>query len=160
MTEANNPFSHLNDAGEVHMVDIHGKDKGYREATASAIVRCAPATIEAIATQAAQKGDVLAVMRVAAIMGAKRTPEIIPLAHPISIHGANVTIELNEDSILIRVRVKTSDQTGIEMEALTGASCAALTGIDMVKGMDPHAYIERVWLEEKIGGKRGCWRRD
>lgn len=164
MSEAMAPRSadrltHLNRAGEVHMVDISGKKSGVREARASGRVLCDRQTIRTIKDQAAEKGDVLAVIRLAGIQGAKRTPELIPLAHPIAIHAAAVDIELEEDGILIEATVKTTDATGIEMEALTAVSCAALTAIDMIKGIDRGAYIERIWLDEKAGGRSGTWTR-
>lgn len=150
-------LTHLNRAGEVHMVDISGKTPGEREARASGVVRCAPETIQLIEEQAARKGDVLAVIRVAGIQGAKRTPELIPLAHPIAVHAVTIDLELTENTIEIAATVKTADATGIEMEALTAVSCAALTAIDMIKGVDRGAYIERIWLEEKRGGRSGTW---
>lgn len=152
-------LTHLNQAGEVHMVDISEKLPGRRAASASGVVVCDPDTIRVIREQAAKKGDVLAVIRIAGIQGAKRTPELIPLAHPISVQSATVDLELLEDRITIRATVKTSDATGIEMEALTAVSCAALTAIDMIKGIDRQAYIERIWLEEKTGGRTGTWSR-
>lgn len=153
-------LTHLDSRGEVRMVDISGKSTGVRQATATGIVRCAPETIRIIADQKARKGDVLAVIRVAGIQGAKRTPDIIPLAHPIAIHSVEVDTRLEDDRIVIVARVKTADRTGIEMEALTAVSCAALTAIDMIKGVDRLAFIERIWLEEKLGGRSGTWRRD
>ncbi len=153
-------LTHLNQAGEVHMVDISEKKTSRRQARASGIVRCAPETISVIKQQGARKGDVLAVIRLAGIQGAKRTPEIIPLAHPIAVHAVSVDLELTETDILITADVKTADATGIEMEALTAVSCAALTAIDMVKGIDRGAYIERIWLETKQGGRSGTWVRE
>lgn len=152
-------LTHLDQAGEVHMVDISGKEATAREALASGRVRCAPATINVIRDQVARKGDVLAVMRIAGIQGAKRAAELIPLAHPIPIHAVTIDLDLTDDAIEIRAWVKTGGATGIEMEALTAVSAAALTAIDMIKGIDRGAYIEEIRLEEKTGGRSGPWYR-
>lgn len=152
-------LTHLDQAGEVHMVDISGKAATAREALASGRVRCAPATINVIRDQVARKGDVLAVMRIAGIQGAKRAAELIPLAHPIPIHAVTIDLDLTDDAIEIRAWVKTGGATGIEMEALTAVSAAALTAIDMIKGIDRDAYIEQIRLEEKTGGRSGPWYR-
>lgn len=153
-------LTHLNSRGEVKMVDVSAKKKTIREAVATGIVRCAPETIEVIQNQSAKKGDVLAVIRIAGIQGTKLTPQIIPLAHPIAVHGVDLDVSLDFDAIHLRARVVTSDATGIEMEALTAVSCAALTAIDMIKGIDRSAFIEKVQLEEKRGGRSGLWNRD
>jgi cyclic pyranopterin phosphate synthase len=105
------------------------------------------------------KGDALAVARVAAIAGAKRTPDLIPLCHPIAVHGVDVHIEVMDSAVEITVTVRTADRTGVEMEALTGASVGALAIIDMVKGVDRMAAIDRVELLEKTGGRSGTWTR-
>lgn len=152
-------LTHLNSRGEVKMVDVSAKKKTIREALATGIVRCAPETIDVIQNQSATKGDVLAVIRIAGIQGTKLTPQIIPLAHPIAVHGVDLDVALEPDAIHLRARVVTSDATGIEMEALTAVSCAALTAIDMIKGIDRSAFIEKVQLEEKRGGRSGLWNR-
>lgn len=152
-------LTHLNNAGEVHMVDVSGKAATVREATARGVVRCAPETTRMIEEESARKGDVLAVIRIAGIQGAKKTPEIIPLAHPIAVHAVSVDLELLADAIVITAHVKTADITGIEMEALTAVSCAALSAIDMIKGVDRSAFIERIELIEKSGGRSGTWTR-
>lgn len=159
MEDEGRQLTHLNELGEAHMVDISEKVPGPRSAKASGIVRCEPETVRTVATSSAKKGDVLAAIRIAGIQGAKKTPEIIPLAHPIAVHAVTVGVELGESSIRISAEAKTSDATGIEMEALTAVACAALTAIDMVKGIDRGAHIERIWLEEKIGGRSGEWAR-
>lgn len=153
-------LTHVNEAGEVWMVDISGKTAGPREAIATGRVRCAPETIALIQSQTARKGDVLATIRLAGIQGAKRTPELVPLAHPIAIQAVRVDLELTQDSIEITAAVKTNDATGIEMEALTAVSCAALTAIDMIKGVDRGAFIEEIKLQRKSGGRTGLWERN
>lgn len=160
MTENPKQLTHLDSRGEVRMVDVSGKSAGVRQAVASGVVHCSPETVQIIVDQAAKKGDVLAVIRVAGIQGAKRTPDLIPLAHPIAIHSVEVDVDLGPEGIAIVARVKTADRTGIEMEALTAVSCAALTAIDMIKGIDRQAHIGRIWLEEKSGGRSGTWKRD
>lgn len=153
-------LTHVNDAGEIHMVNVAKKPVTARAAKASATVQCQPRTILAIQKQTASKGDVLATIRLAGIQGAKRTAELIPLAHPVAIHSIDIDIALEKDSILISAQVATADRTGIEMEALTAVSCAALTAIDMIKGIDRSAYIENIQLLEKVGGRSGLWRRN
>lgn len=152
-------LTHVSEAGEVHMVDVAGKAVTARHAWATGTVRCQPGTVRAIRDQTTKKGDVLATIRLAGIQGAKRTAELVPLAHPIPIHSVTVDVTLEEDAIEISARVGTAERTGIEMEALTAVSCAALTAIDMIKGIDRFAYIENVRLEEKAGGRSGTWRR-
>lgn len=159
MTEQQN-LTHVSEAGEVWMVDISGKKAGPREAVATGTVRCKPETINLIKNHSASKGDVLATIRLAGIQGAKRTPDLVPLAHPIAIQAVRVDLELDEDAIKICATVKTNDATGIEMEALTAVSCSALTAIDMIKGVDRGAFIENIRLEKKTGGKVGVWNRD
>lgn len=153
-------LTHLNHEGAVHMVDVSAKTATVREAHARGTVRCAAETITAIRSEATRKGDVLAVIRIAGIQGAKKTPDLIPLAHPIAVHGVSIDLELEADAILIESHVKTADITGIEMEALTAVSCAALTAIDMVKGIDRGAFIERIELVRKSGGRSGTWTRE
>ncbi|MDO4665709.1 MAG: cyclic pyranopterin monophosphate synthase MoaC [Actinomycetaceae bacterium] len=153
-------LTHLSDAGEVWMVDISAKEPTVRQASASAIVKCQSATIDTIRAGAARKGDVLAVIRLAGIQATKLAPQIIPLAHPIAIHGAQVDIELGEDEIRLRAHVKTADRTGIEMEALTAVTCAALTAIDMIKGIDRAAYIANAQVDRKTGGRSGTFERN
>jgi cyclic pyranopterin phosphate synthase len=106
------------------------------------------------------KGDALSVARIAGIMAAKRTPDLIPLCHPIALHGVEVTLEVTDDGVGITALVRTADRTGVEMEALTSVTVAALALIDMVKALDPGAVVTDVRVEEKTGGKTGVWRRD
>ena len=153
-------FTHLDSAGQARMVDVTDKQSTKRAATASATVVCDPEILRRIASGEMPKGDVLAVARIAGIAAAKRTPELLPLAHVIGVHGAAVDLTLGTESIEVVATVRTADRTGVEMEALTAASVAALALIDMVKGLDRHAYIREVKLLAKEGGRSGSWRRD
>lgn len=152
-------FSHLNQAGEAHMVDVSGKEVSLRTAIASGSVRLSKEVIAALRDGSVPKGDALSVARIAGIQGAKRTPDLIPLAHPIALHSVSVELEVADDSVHIRATVKNADRTGVEMEALTAVSIAALALIDMVKSIDPAATIVEVRVDEKIGGKSGHWLR-
>jgi len=140
------------------MVDVAMKPATVREALAECIVRMAPATITAVKAGTA-KGDALAVARVAGIMAAKRTSELIPLCHPLALTSVEVDFELATASIRILARVRVTGQTGVEMEALTAAAVAGLTLIDMTKGIERGVYLERVQLLEKSGGRSGTWTR-
>jgi cyclic pyranopterin phosphate synthase len=142
------------------MVDVGGKEKTERVAVASGRVRMLPGTVERIRQGRVEKGDVVAAARLAAIMGVKRTPDLVPLCHPISVSGVEVTLTLEEDAVAITAQVKTVDRTGVEMEALTAVSAAALTVYDMLKSGDRGMVIERVQLEEKSGGRSGAWHRE
>ena len=153
-------FTHLDSAGQARMVDVTDKQPTKRAATASATVVCDPEILKRIASGEMPKGDVLAVARIAGIAAAKRTPELLPLAHVIGVHGAVVDLTLGPESIEVVATVRTADRTGVEMEALTAASVAALALIDMVKGLDRNAYIREVKLLAKEGGRSGSWRRD
>ena len=153
-------FTHLNDQGEAHMVDVSGRDVSVREATATGRVMTAAAG--AIRRGEVAKGDVLGVARVAGIMATKRTPDLIPLCHPIAIHGVEVSVTVAEgaDEVLISATVRTADRTGVEMEALTAVAVAGLTVIDMVKSSDPSAALTDVGVDAKDGGRNGAWRRE
>ncbi|KIC59922.1 cyclic pyranopterin monophosphate synthase MoaC [Microbacterium hominis] len=153
-------FTHLDDAGQARMVDVTEKQPTVRAATAGAVVRCAPAVVAALRDGTVPKGDVLAVARIAGIQAAKRTPELLPLAHVIGVHGASVDLAITDDGVEITATVRTADRTGVEMEALTAAAVAALTIVDMVKGMDKGTSIENVRLLAKTGGKSGDWVRE
>ncbi len=148
-------FSHFDDEGRPVMVDVTDKAATTRTATAKGTVVMAPATLKMITDGKAKKGDVLAIARLAGIMAAKRTPDLIPLCHPIAVHGVDVDLEVEDAGVRITVAVRTADRTGVEMEALTGASVGALALIDMVKGVDRSAMIDRVVLLEKSGGRSG-----
>jgi cyclic pyranopterin phosphate synthase len=141
------------------MVDVTAKQPTVRSATARAFVRCSPEVVAALRSGDTPKGDVFAVARIAGIQGAKRTAELLPLAHVIGVHGAAVDLELVDDGVRVTATVRTADRTGVEMEALTAASVACLAIIDMVKGIDKSVAIERVELVAKTGGKSGDWRR-
>lgn len=150
---------HLNSAGEARMVDVSARDLTARSATASGRVLTTAAS--AIRAGEVPKGDVLGVARVAAIMATKRTPDLLPLCHPIAIHGVDVDIRVADDAdeVLISVTVRTADRTGVEMEALTAVAVAGLAVIDMVKASDPAASIADIRVEAKDGGRNGPWRR-
>jgi cyclic pyranopterin phosphate synthase len=151
------PLTHLNAAGEAHMVAVGEKAETSRRAVASARVRTTRQTVEAIAAGSLPKGDVLAVARVAGILAAKRTPELVPLCHPVRTTGAAVELELDAAAGEVRVvaTVEAVDRTGVEMEAMVAASIASLTVYDMIKSADRWATIEGVRLEAKSGGKSG-----
>ena len=154
-------LTHLDGNGKAHMVDISQKDVTERVAVASAAVRMKPETLRLIQQGEIKKGDVFAVARVAGIMAAKRTADLIPLCHPIPISQATVELTVQEpDTVLILATVKTTYQTGIEMEALTAASVAALTIYDMCKAVDRGMEIIGVRLESKRGGKSGSYQRE
>lgn len=153
------PFTHLNAAGQAHMVDVTAKTPTVRSATAAGFVRCSAAVISELRSGTAPKGDVLAVARIAGIQAAKRTAELLPLAHIIGVHGAQVELEITDDGVAVTATVRTADRTGVEMEALTAVSVASLAIIDMVKGMDKSVNIENVRLLAKSGGRSGDWLR-
>src|SRR5437660_1793400 len=140
------------------MVDVAGKSVTVREATAECIVRMAPETLHAVRKGTA-KGDALAVARVAGIMAAKRTPDLIPLCHPLPITSVEVDFEVGARGVVIRALVRVTGPTGVEMEALTAAAVAGLTLIDMTKGVERGVSIESVRLLEKSGGRSGTWKR-
>lgn len=152
-------FTHLDDAGHARMVDVTQKQPTVRAATARGFVRCGPEVIAALRDGAVPKGDVLAVARIAGIQGAKKCAELLPLAHVIGVHGAAVDLVIDDEGVAIEATVRTADRTGVEMEALTAVSVAALAVVDMVKGLDKSVEIERVQLVKKEGGKSGTWTR-
>ena len=152
-------FTHLDATGAARMVDVSGKDVTARSATATGKVLVSAAVAELLRGDGVPKGDALGVARVAGIMAAKRTPDLIPLCHPLSISGVTLDLEVHDDGVAITATVKTTDRTGVEMEALTAVSVAALTVIDMVKSVDKAAVITDVRVEEKTGGKSGTFRR-
>jgi len=154
------PFAHLDAVGHARMVDVTAKQPTVRQATAAGLVRCSPRVVAALRSGDVPKGDVLAVARIAGIGAAKRTPELLPLAHVIGIHGVVVDIEVTDDGVQIAVTVRTADRTGVEMEALTAVAVAALAVVDMVKGIDKTTSIADVRLLAKSGGRSGDWRRE
>lgn len=153
-------LTHLDAAGNARMVDVTEKVPTVRSATAEAFVACAARVVAALRDESVPKGDVLAVARIAGIAGAKRTAELLPLAHVIGVHGATVDLEVTDTGVRIEATVRTADRTGVEMEALTAASVAALTVVDMVKGLDKATEIADVRLLRKTGGKSGDWHRE
>lgn len=154
------PFGHLDARGAARMVDVTGKEPTRREATAAALVRCSPQVVAALRDDAVPKGDVLAVARVAGVAAAKRTPELLPLAHVIGVHGVEIDLEVTDEGVAVRATVRAVDRTGVEMEALTAAAVAALAVVDMVKGLDRTTSIADVRLLAKSGGRSGDWVRD
>ena len=154
-------LTHLDEHGRARMVDVGEKAVTHRVAVASAVVRMGRETHALLLAGAAPKGDVLATARIAGIQAAKRTPELIPMCHQIALTGVAITFEPDEDKerIHISARAKALDRTGVEMEAMTAASVAALTIYDMLKAVDRGMTIESVRLESKSGGKSGDYRR-
>ncbi|WP_027859998.1 cyclic pyranopterin monophosphate synthase MoaC [Marmoricola sp. URHB0036] len=152
-------FTHLDDSGAARMVDVSGKDVTARSATASGKVLVSAEVVALLRGDGVPKGDALGVARVAGIMAAKRTPDLVPLCHPLAISGVTVDLSVEDDGVSIVATVRTTDRTGVEMEALTAVSVAALTVIDMVKAVDKAAVITDVRVEEKTGGKSGTYRR-
>jgi cyclic pyranopterin phosphate synthase len=152
-------FTHLDGEGRARMVDVGEKASTVRVATASAVVRTQPAVIDAIRRQAVAKGDVLAVARIAGIQAAKRCDELIPLCHAIPLDAVSVDLVLDSDCVRIRATARCQGRTGVEMEALTAASIAALTVYDMCKAIDRGMVIDQVQLEAKSGGRSGDWHR-
>lgn len=152
-------FTHLDAAGHARMVDVTDKQPTVRAATARGFVRCAPDVVASLRDGTTPKGDVLAVARISGIQAAKRTPELLPLAHVIGVHGATVDLEVTDTGVEIEATVRTADRTGVEMEALTAVAVAALAIVDMVKGLDKATAIENVRLVRKTGGKSGDWTR-
>jgi cyclic pyranopterin phosphate synthase len=152
-------LTHVDDSGAARMVDVSGKDVTVRRAVAAGTVTTTAEVIALLRRDALPKGDALGVARVAGIMGAKRTPDLIPLCHPIALHGVQVELTPRETSVDIEVAVKTADRTGVEMEALTAVAAAGLALIDMIKAVDPAAGLDRVRVLRKEGGKTGLWER-
>ncbi len=152
-------LTHVDEQGAAHMVDVSGKDVTARTATASGRVLVSARVVELLRGHGVPKGDALAVARIAGIMGAKRTPELIPLCHPLAVSGVDVDLEVLDDAVAIRATVRTTDRTGVEMEALTAVCVAALTVIDMVKAVDKAAVMTDVRVEAKSGGRSGDWTR-
>ncbi|AJF93845.1 cyclic pyranopterin monophosphate synthase MoaC [Corynebacterium pseudotuberculosis] len=152
-------FTHLNDSGSAYMVDVTHKNVSVRSATAQGEVICSPTVLEALTNGTVPKGDVLACARIAGISAAKKVPDLLPLAHIIGVHGCEVNIQILKDRVALEATVRTADRTGVEMEALTAVTVAALTIIDMVKGVDRSAYIEKCGIIAKSGGRSGDWSR-
>ena len=141
------------------MVDVSAKDVSVRRAVAAGVVRTTAEVVALLRRDGLPKGDALGVARIAGIMGAKRTPDLVPLCHPIALHGVDVELEPGSDTVEITVTVRTADRTGVEMEALTAVAVAGLALIDMIKAVDPAALIDNVRVLRKEGGKTGLWER-
>ena len=152
-------LTHVDGAGHARMVDVSGKDVTARAACATGRVLLSAEAVAALRAGNMPKGDALAVARIAGIAGAKRTPDLIPLCHPIGLHGVNVELAVTDEGVDISATARTADRTGVEMEALTSVAVAGLALIDMVKAVDPAAVITDVRVEWKEGGKSGPWRR-
>lgn len=150
-------FTHLDARGHARMVDVTGKQPTVREATAVGKVACSPTVLAALRDGTVPKGDVLAVARVAGIAAAKKVPDLLPLAHTIGVHGVVVDLEVADDGVEISATVRTADRTGVEMEALTAVTVAALAVVDMVKGVDRSAAITDCRIVAKSGGRSGDW---
>ncbi len=151
-------LTHVRSDGTAHMVDVSAKAVTAREASAAGRVLLSDSAVRALRGGGMPKGDALAVARIAGIQAAKRTPELIPLAHPIAVHGVQVDLVVASDGVDITATVRTADRTGIEMEALTAVSVAALALVDMVKAVDKHARITDIRVTAKSGGRSGDWR--
>ena len=152
-------FTHLDAQGQARMVDVTAKQPTVRSATAVASVRTSAEVVEALRTGTVPKGDVLAVARVAGIAAVKKTPDLLPLAHVIGVHGCVVDLEITDDGVRVEATVRTADRTGVEMEALTAVTVAALAIVDMVKGVDRSAEIASAKITAKSGGRSGDWTR-
>ncbi|WP_432558513.1 cyclic pyranopterin monophosphate synthase MoaC [Granulicoccus sp. GXG6511] len=153
-------LTHLDESGHAHMVDVSAKQVTARTATAAGTVRLSGECVALLRSGGVPKGDALAVARIAGIQGAKRTPELIPLCHPLMVSGVSVELEVTDHGVDITATVRTNERTGVEMEALTAVSVAALTVIDMVKAVDKLAVISDVRVLAKSGGRSGDWSRD
>jgi cyclic pyranopterin monophosphate synthase len=151
-------LTHVDDQGAARMVDVSGKDVTVRTARASGRVLVSAEVVALLRGSGVPKGDVLGVARVAGIQGAKHTPDLIPLCHPLALHGVSVDVAVADDGVEIAATVRTADRTGVEMEALTCVCVTALTLIDMVKAVEKHAVITDVRVVAKSGGRSGDWR--
>jgi cyclic pyranopterin phosphate synthase len=155
----NTGITHLRADGTAHMVDVSAKDVTVRTASAAGRVLLSAAAVAALREGTVPKGDALSVARIAGIQAAKRTPDLIPLAHPIGVHAVEVDLVVADDGVDLTATVRTADRTGVEMEALTAVSVAALTVVDMVKAVDKAAVISDIRVESKAGGRSGDWTR-
>lgn len=159
MTVNPDRLSHLDESGAAHMVDVTAKDPTRRTAVATGVLRTRADVVEMIATGGLPKGDALATARIAGILAAKRTSDLIPLCHQLALTGVDVEFDVGTTDVAIRATVRTTDRTGVEMEALTAVSVAALTLYDMLKAVDPAAVIDGIAVQRKDGGKTGTWKR-
>jgi len=153
-------LTHLEPGGAARMVDVSAKDVTVRTATASGCLRTTAEVVALLRRDGLPKGDALAVARVAGVMGAKRTPDLIPLCHPIALHSVSIELELDVDAVRIVATTRTADRTGVEMEALTAVAAAGLALFDMVKAVDRAAVLTDIQVEAKAGGRSGGWWRE
>lgn len=153
-------LTHVDEGGRARMVDVSDKDVTARTAWASGRVLVSPRVVELLRGDGMPKGDVLGTARTAGIMAAKRTPDLIPLCHPLALSGVHVELSVTDGAVEISARVRTTDRTGVEMEAMTAVTVAALSVVDMVKAVDKSAVVTDVRIVEKAGGKSGRWLRD
>ena len=160
MTDGSTDLTHLDERGRAHMVDVSAKAVTVREASARGRVLCSPRVVELLRGQGVPKGDALAVARLAGIQAAKRTPDLVPLAHPVAVHAVSVDLAVADDGVDITATVRTADRTGVEMEALTCVTVAALALVDMVKAVDKLTTITDVRVTAKSGGRSGDWHRE
>ena len=160
MTSDPGPLTHLDASGAARMVDVSGKEPGVRRAVATGVLRTTEEVVRLLRAEQLPKGDALATARIAGIMGAKRTPDLVPLCHPIALTGVTVDLETAGAEVRITATVRTTDRTGVEMEALTAVAVAGLALHDMVKAVDPGAVLDAVRVERKEGGKTGTWTRE
>jgi cyclic pyranopterin phosphate synthase len=151
-------LTHVDASGAARMVDVSGKDVTVRAATATGRLRTTAEVVALLRSDGLPKGDALAVARLAGIMGAKRTPDLVPLCHPIALHGVTVDLDVVDDGVHITATTRTADRTGVEMEALTAVAAAGLALIDMVKAVDRAAGLTDIRIEGKSGGRSGTWR--
>jgi cyclic pyranopterin phosphate synthase len=152
-------LTHVDSRGAARMVDVSAKTVTTREATATGRVRTSPQVVALLREDGLPKGDALAVARIAGITGAKRTPDLVPLCHPVALHGVTVDLDVVDDGVLITATTRTADRTGVEMEALTAVAAAGLALVDMIKAVDRGASITDIRVESKSGGRSGTWRR-
>jgi cyclic pyranopterin monophosphate synthase len=150
-------LNHLRADGSAHMVDVSAKDVTVRSATAAGRVLLSAGAVAALRAGTVPKGDALSVARIAGIQAAKRTPDLIPLAHPIAVHSVEVDLVVGDDGVDLSATVRTADRTGVEMEALTAVAVGALALIDMVKAVDRHARVTDLRVTAKSGGRSGNW---
>jgi len=152
-------FSHVDEHGAARMVDVSAKDVSVRTASAEGRVDLSAECVALLRGEGVPKGDVLAVARVAGLMGAKRTPDLVPLCHPIALHGVTVDLVVDDAGVAVTATARTADRTGVEMEALTAVTVACLTVVDMTKAVDPRGTITGIRVLTKTGGKTGTWER-
>lgn len=152
-------LTHLDAAGRARMVDVSGKEISVRTARATGLVRCSAQVVAALRDGSVPKGDAIAVARLAGIQAAKRTPELVPLAHPVAVHAVDVEVDVTDDGVALAATVRSHDRTGVEMEALTAVAVAGLAMVDMIKAIDRRAEITDVRVVAKSGGRSGDWER-